>query len=104
MKPYQYVHCYRDRHGKVRYYYRRNGKQTPIPHVPGTIDFQIAYDALHQRPTATAPSLVAPTIKHGTLRWLCVQYFGSMDFSELDPETQRVRRRVLESTWEEPWE
>ena len=105
VKPYQYVHCYRDRHGKVRYYYRRDGKQTPIPHVPGTIDFQIAYDALHRRPTGTAaPSLVAPTIKHGTLRWLCVQYFGSMDFSELDPETQRVRRRVLESVWDEPWE
>jgi hypothetical protein len=104
MKPYPYVHRYRDRHGKIRYYYRRYGKQTSIPFEPGTVEFQTAYDALHRPPSATAPAAGAPAIKAGTYRWLCSCYFQSMDFAELDPETQRVRRRTLEAICEEPWE
>jgi integrase len=101
MKPYPYVHRYKDRHGKVRYYYRRHGRQIAIRSEPGTADFQRAYDLLN------GPSLIAAvpraTTKLGTWRWLCVQYFSSMDFQELDPQTQRVRRLVLESTCQEPW-
>lgn len=104
MKPYPYVHCYHDRHRRVRYYYRRYGKQTPIPFEPGTTEFQAAYDALH-RPPAIGVGSVSPTpIKAGTYRWLCTRYFQSLDFAELDPETQRVRRRTLEVTCQEPWE
>lgn len=105
MKPYPYTHCYADRHGKVRYYYRRHGKQTPIPFEPGTAEFQQAYDALNSPPSADASSqTVLPPVKAGTWRWLCVRYFASMDFEQLDPETQRARRRTLESTCQEPWE
>jgi integrase len=104
MKPYPYVHRYRDRHGKIRYYYRRHGKQTPIAHEPGTMEFQTAYDALHLPPTSAEATSSVPAVKAGTFRWLCTQFFGSMDFNELDPETQRVRRRILETTCQEPWE
>ncbi len=38
----------------------------------------------------------------GTYRWLCTQYFASAEFRLLDPRTQYVRRRVLETTFEEP--
>jgi integrase len=102
MKPYRYVHRYRDRHGNVRHYYRRHGKQTPIPFEPGTAEFQQAYDALNEQPGLVTASVV--TMKSGTWRWLCAQYFGSMDFQELDPETQRVRRRTLEATCQELWQ
>jgi integrase len=102
MKPYRYVHRYRDRHGHLRYYYRRHGKQIPIPHEPGTMEFQLAYDAL-ANPVGVAPP-TSPAMRQGTWRWLCAQYYGSLDYSELDPETQRVRRRILESTCQEPWE
>lgn len=105
MRPYKYTHCYRDRHGKVRWYYRRDGKKTPIPFEPGTAEFQGAYDALNGRVPSVGPTAsVAPAPKAGTYRWLCIQYFGSLDFEQLDPETQRVRRRTLEATWHEPWE
>lgn len=36
----------RDRHGNVRYYFRRDGKNTRIRARPGTIEFQTEYDAL----------------------------------------------------------
>jgi hypothetical protein len=43
----------------------------------------------------------APT--PGTWRWLCVQYFGSASgLLDLDSTTQRVRRQVLEATFDEP--
>ncbi|HEV2629431.1 MAG TPA: tyrosine-type recombinase/integrase [Pseudolabrys sp.] len=49
----------------------------------------------------------APRIQHGiapnTWRWLCVKYFSEcMDFKRLDPQTQRVRRLILEGTFDEP--
>lgn len=102
MKPYKYTHCYKDRHGKVRWYYRRHGKQTPIRGEPGTAEFQSSYDALNCEPSVEHAA--RSPIKSGTFRWLCVEYFKSMDFSELDPQTQRVRRLILESTWQEPWQ
>lgn len=38
-----YVHEYRDRHGKVRRYYRKGGKRVPLPGIPGSADFMRAY-------------------------------------------------------------
>jgi integrase len=105
MKPYKYTHQFRDRHGRVRWYYRRHGKQRPIPFEPGTAEFQRVYDALNGSSDPTTTTSDRPeNVNSGTWRWLCVRYFASMDFEQLDPETQRVRRRTLESTCEEPWE
>lgn len=103
MKPYKYTHSYRDRHGKVRWYYRRHGKQTLIRAEPGTAEFQRAYDALNESKDALAAD-GQNIIRGGTWRWLCARYFESLDFEQLDPETQRVRRRILESTCQEKWE
>ncbi len=38
----------------------------------------------------------------GTWRWLCEQYFASSRFKHLFVRDQRVRRNVLQRTWEEP--
>ena len=102
MKPYRYIHRYRDRHGKIRYYYRRDGKQIPIPFEPGTTEFQNAYDGLTK--PGEASSSAPARMRQGTWRWLCTQYYESIDYEELDPETQRVRRRILESTCKELWQ
>ena len=42
---YPYTRSYRDRHGKLRIEYRRNGKTKPLRGTPGTAEFQAAYDA-----------------------------------------------------------
>lgn len=39
-----------------------------------------------------------------TFRWLCGEHFKSQRFKDLDPDTQRVARRVLEACWDEPWQ
>ena len=92
----------RDRHGNVRYYFRRNGKKTRIRARPGTIEFQEAYDALLAASASCRGVPAAETPKTGTYRWLCMQYLRSTDFKQLDPKTQHVRRQVLEHTWTEP--
>lgn len=105
MKPYKYTHCYRDRHGKVRWYYRRHGRQRPIPFEPGTAEFQRAYDTLNGwSEAAITASDRLENARSGTWRWLCCRYFTSMEFGELDAGTQRVRRRTLELTCQEVWE
>jgi hypothetical protein len=43
---YPYLYRDRDRHGNVRYYFRRDHKKTRIRERPGTLEFQTAYDAL----------------------------------------------------------
>ena len=105
MKPYKYTDCYRDRHGRVRWYYRRHGRQRPIPFEPGTAEFQRAYDTLNGWSEAAITASDRLENAHsGTWRWLCCRYFTSMEFGELDAGTQRVRRRMLELTCQEVWE
>ena len=98
----------RDRHGNRRFYYRRRKGEPKIRlhGQPGTAAFQAAYEAARiaaelPAPQAGTPARLMPP-KAGTYRWLCVQYFASAEFKRLEQSTQRVRRGVLESTFDEP--
>jgi hypothetical protein len=42
----KYVHAFRDRAGRMRYYFRRNGKRKPLPGLPGCSEFMDAYATL----------------------------------------------------------
>jgi hypothetical protein len=42
----KYVHAFRDRTGRMRYYFRRNGKRNVLPGLPGSIEFMGAYALL----------------------------------------------------------
>jgi integrase len=106
---YPYLCKDRDRHGNVRFYVRRKGhKKIRIKGRPGTAEFQAAYDAAKATtdpPDAgrrAPPGQIERRPKPATFRWLCVRYFVSTDFGQLDPSTQTVRRRVLEHICEEP--
>ncbi|EEX08362.1 phage integrase [Ruegeria lacuscaerulensis ITI-1157] len=84
-----------DRHGNVRLYYRRNGRKVRLRGPAGSPEFLADYR------TAAAGPKEAKTDKAGrvvpkSFRWLCVQYFKSAMFQELDPRTQKVRRSILE--------
>jgi hypothetical protein len=99
----------RDRHGNVRVYFRRAGqKKIRLRDVPWSEPFMEAYRlALRGQSApllADGPAL-RPTRKPaqpGTWRWLCQLYFTSIAFKELDRGTQLVRRRILETTFDEP--
>lgn len=101
----RYVYEDRDRHGNVRVYFWR-GKGYPkvrIKEAPGTAAFGEAYERLLGNDTAAEPEIndpLSPPVP-GTWRWLCVEYFKSAAFKELDAQTQRPRKRVLENTFDE---
>src|SRR4051794_13943709 len=91
----------RDRHGNRRVYFRRRGwKMVRMRERPGTPEFALEYNRLLAASEATSPA--KPSVSYGSLKWLCVEYFKSSAFRQLDERTQHVRRLVLEGVWGEP--
>lgn len=90
----------RDRHGKIRIYYRSKGRpKVRLRGTPWTPEFMAQYDGAKGEPTPAKTEGISP----GTWRWLCVRYFSDCaDFKRLDARVQRVRRQILEATFEEP--
>ena len=59
----KYVHGFRDRHGKVHYYFRYRGERWRLP-APGTEGFATAYDGL-LAPADLAMSLISALWEFG---------------------------------------
>lgn len=90
----------KDRHGNVRVYFRRRGRDKVRLHEPfGSPEFIARYNQLLTESEEGRPALAT---KLGTLRWLCLEYFKSSAYRQLDVRTQHVRRLILEGVWAEP--
>lgn len=91
----RYVNAFRDRHGKVRYYFRKGATCEPLPGSPGTTVFSEAYDvliALHA-PHAGARRRRGAS-QEGTLVWVIERYKASAVWTkELRPSTKEVYDR-----------
>ncbi len=86
-----------DRHGNVRLYYRRHGRKIRLRGPAGSPEFladyrEAAAGISERKDNSPGVGKVIPR----SVRWLCVQYFKSAMFKELDPRTQKVRRAILE--------
>jgi len=94
-----YVNEYRDRHGKMRRYFRRPGSRAvSLPGRPGSIEFMTTYQAAL---AAAAPP--PPSPKHvitGSLADVVARYYGSASFANLSPATQRTYRIALKAVVE----
>ncbi len=90
----RYVNEYRDRHGKLRRYFRRPGSRAvALPGLPGSIEFMAAYQAAL---TVKAPP--PPTPRHeiaGTLAAVVAGYLRSSDFMNLSASSQASYRLAL---------
>jgi integrase len=91
----KYVDRFVDRHGAIRYYFRRpKGKRIPLPGMPGSAEFIDAYKVAlgggklvgEQRPRGDP----------GTFARLAIDYFASSDFQRLKPNTKRGYRSQIE--------
>jgi integrase len=101
-----YIHEYRDRHGKPRRYFRRPGfKRIPLPGIPGSSEFMEAYQAALS--SETPPRQIgAKRAVPGTVNALVVAYLdcspaSTSPFKTLAAETRRTRRNILENFREE---
>ncbi|GGE18778.1 integrase [Primorskyibacter flagellatus] len=86
-----------DRHGNIRLYYRRHGRKVRLRGPAGSPEFLADYKAASAGPAPTSKDeppvgRVVPR----SIKWLCVEYYKSAMFKELDPRTQKVRRSILE--------
>lgn len=95
----RYVREYRD--GRLYFQRHRRGRKVRIKADRDAPEFFAEYQRLltEHQPAVTALSRHPQA---GTWRWLCVEYFKSPAYKRLDPRTQRVRRGVLEHTFDEP--
>ena len=92
-----------DARGNVRIYFRRRGqKKIRIRGIPFTPEFMAVYEQI-KRGSYAPPGV--ESYKHAqpdTWRWICIKYFASAPFLKLDPKTRKVRRAILETTFDEP--
>jgi len=92
-----YIQTFRDRFGKVRYYFRRTGfERVALPGKPGSAEFLAAYYAASgvgpKDPKSRRLSL-APT---GSISALLCDYYQSAEFQRLKLVTQTTYRRALD--------
>jgi integrase len=92
----KYLHCFRDRHGRARYYFRYRGQRWPIP-APGTEGFATAYDSLLARIKAN-PLTCRHNVEFmpGSLGWAIERFLASPLYNERAETTKRNYRRVLD--------
>lgn len=89
-----YVQRFKDRHGRVRHYYRRKGFATvALPGEPGSSVFMAAYAAAHER---GAPKPVQSRASPRSFSALVTEYYRSASFRALRPSTQRGYRNLLD--------
>ena len=93
MVPLKHINRYRDRHGRMRYYYRRpGGKNVPLPGAPDSPEFLAAYRAAE----ADKPPIGAGRNPSGSVAQAVALYLGSGIFAALAPDTRRTRKNELE--------
>lgn len=89
----KYIHRFKDRYGKVRYYLRKPGeKRKPLPDPSDEKFFEVYNALLNNRPEIVHTSL-APA---GSVSDLIGQWYQTNHFKLLRASTQAVYRRLLE--------
>lgn len=87
------------RHGKMVWYFKRNGRRVRLPDVYGSEEFQAAYEAAL---SGSKPMPEKPKAKSGSLVWLVDQYKRSGVFARLAPATRRARDNILKQIIADP--
>jgi integrase len=90
----KYVHAFRDRTGRMRYYFRRHGKRAPLPGLPGSTEFMEAYGSLFGVPSKVVE--LRPTAAAKTLSALATRYYRSPQYLALSPTSRSNYRRVID--------
>ncbi|GAA0569527.1 tyrosine-type recombinase/integrase [Caenispirillum bisanense] len=97
MRKLPYVHRYRDRHGRLRHYYRRPGcKSVPLPGSPGSAEFMAAYEAALRGQDVARPEIGQGRTKPGSIAALIAKYYRSAEWAGLKDSTKNTYRGILE--------
>jgi len=92
-----YIHEYRDRHGKVRRYYRRPGQaRIPLYGEPGSPEFIAAYQAACSGHRIERPPIGITRSTPGSVSAALAAYYQDAAFLALASSTRKMRRQILE--------
>lgn len=92
----RYVHRFRDRHGKVRHYFRRGNERVSLPGLPASDEFMEAYRAALSGPVAAPADARATRGGADSVAAAVTSLFASTAFNSLALETKRTWRNILE--------
>lgn len=95
----KYVHAFRDRTGRMRYYFRRHGKRRALPGLPGSSEFMAAYAA--QLNEVQKQVAQRPTAAPGTFAALAIRYYSSPQYLRLSDTSRSNYRRVIDGFLEQ---
>jgi integrase len=92
----KYINRYADRHGKLRYYFRRGSQKGPLPGLPGSKEFMAAYESYlgYLGSPGTIPQTVT-TLEKSFGRLVTV-FYGSREFKDVTPSSRKTYGRALE--------
>lgn len=88
-----YVRRVKDRYGKMRYYYRRDGKHHPLSGEPGSAEFGAEYSRIHASYEGTDSLKKAPI---GTFDELVSAYYADHKFTKRRESTKSQYRIHIE--------
>jgi len=93
-KDFPFVQRFIDRHGRLRFYFRKPGhKRIALPGPYGGAEFLAAYQAASEgAPLEVGASRTIP----GTMNDLIVRFYKSPGFTSLRASTARVYRNIIE--------
>jgi integrase len=93
----KYVHSYRDRHGRLRNYFKRGrGKGIPLPGLFGSDEFMTAYAAALNSASTQNMDIGEGKTQPGTIDALVVAYYRSAEWNALKPTSQKGRKPYIE--------
>lgn len=91
-----HVSTFRDRHGTLRYRYRKVGHRTVYLHgVPGSPQFAAEYEAATSGVTTKIEIGASRTVP-GSINALAVSIYGSAEWAQLSRSTQATYRGIIE--------
>jgi integrase len=92
-----FVECWRDRHGKVRVYYRRGkGQRSALPTSVGSQEFDVAYQAALAGQIEAKRERREP-VRPGTMAALITSYLGTASYIRLRATTKTGYAARLEA-------
>jgi integrase len=93
--PLKFVHAFRDRHGKLRHYFRKGAKRVALPGLVGSEEFMAAYAAALGA-DASSPQIGESRTLPGTVGALVVRYYQSAEWNGLKHNTRKCRKGIIE--------
>lgn len=94
-RPPKFCQGFTDRHGRVRWYFRRKGfPRAALPGLPWSPEFMAAYE-LAMRAEAAPAKIGADQITRGSMDWLIVDYYKSAEWRNLADATKSTYRNMI---------